>query len=91
MHLSAYDGETFTLKARGKCLPTDLILRAVFAPAGGAFFALGEAPAERDLFHLTGVVDDPDAFTAILTRTSSSDEQELERVRLTGRKMTIRK
>lgn len=91
MSLSAYDGEAFTLTVKGKCLPADLKLRAVFAPSGGAFFAEGEAPAERDLFHLAGVVQDPDAFTAVLTRTNGLDERELERVKLTGRRMTIKK
>lgn len=91
MHLSAYDGRVFTLKVTGKCLPADLTLRAVFAPAGGAFFGVGEAPAEMDLFHLTGVVQDPDAFTAVLTRTNGTDEKVIERVRLTGRKMTSSK
>jgi hypothetical protein len=91
MTLSPYDGEAFTLTVKGKCLPADLKLRAVFAPSGGAFFAVGEAPAERDLFHISGVVQDPDAFTGILTRTNGLDEGELERVKLTGRRMDIKK
>lgn len=86
--VSAFDGESFTLTVAGKCLPSDLKLRAVFAPSGGAFFGYGEAPGEQDIFHIRGVVDDPDAFTGVLTRTTDRDDKELELVRLTGRRMT---
>lgn len=88
MRLGPYGGQAFTMTAKGKCLPADLNLRAVFGAGGGAFFAVGEAPAGSDRFYFTGVVEDPDAFTGVLTRTSGEDEKELERLHLTGRRMT---
>ncbi|MFQ6672616.1 MAG: hypothetical protein ACE5KY_04895 [Candidatus Tectimicrobiota bacterium] len=88
MRVSAFEGDAFTLTAVGKCLPKELTLRAVFAPAGGAFFAVGDDPAGPGVFHLTGVVEDPDAFTGLLTRSSGPDERVEERLRLTGRRMT---
>ncbi|MDV2494616.1 MAG: hypothetical protein RX316_00155 [bacterium] len=87
MRVSALEGEAFTLTAVGKCLPKELKLRAVFAPAGGAFFAVGEDPAGHGDYHLIGVVEDPDAFSGILTRTIGTEERVAERIRLTGRLM----
>lgn len=91
MQVSTLEGEVFTLTAVGKCLPKELKLRAVFAPAGGAFFAVGEDPAGHGDYHLTGVVEDPDAFSGILTRTIGTEERVAERIRLTGRLMITAK
>jgi hypothetical protein len=91
MRVSALEGEAFTLSAVGKCLPRELKLRAVFAPAGGAFFAVGEDPAGHGDYHLTGVVEDPDAFSGILNRTIGPEERVAERIRLTGRRMITTK
>ena len=91
MRVSKFEGEAFTLTAAGKCLPAELKLRAVFARSGGAFFAVGEDPGGSERYHFTGVVEDPDAFTGVLTRSSSLDERPQDRIRLTGRRMTTTK
>ncbi len=91
MRVSKFEGEAFTLTAAGKCLPAELKLRAVFALSGGAFFAVGEDPGGSGRFHLTGVVEDPDAFTGVLTRSTSLEERPKDRLRLTGRRMITTK
>lgn len=91
MRVSKFEGEAFTLTAAGKCLPAELKLRAVFARSGGAFFAVGEDPGGSGRYHLTGVVEDPDAFTGVLTRSSGLEERPQDRIRLTGRRMITTK
>jgi hypothetical protein len=91
LRVSKFEGEAFTLTTAGKCLPAKLKLRAVFARSGGAFFAVGEDPEGGGRFHLTGVVEDPDAFTGVLTRSTSLEERPKDRLRLTGRRMITTK
>jgi hypothetical protein len=84
IEVGAYDGKTFRLKAKGKCLPPGLEMEARFGQRGGAFFASGSSPSVAGLYYLSGVVDDPDSFYGLLT----SEANPKEAVQLTGRRMT---